>query len=223
MPEPISTGTAILGAAGVGALASRSAAKTQASAADRAAQLQQEQFDKNIELQAPWREAGINALGKMQRGDVMGQMDPSYQFRLGEGMKALDRTAAARGGLLSGATLKGAQRYGQGLASQEYGNAYNRLAALAGVGQTATGAMTGMGTQLAGALGEAGGQAAQARASGYMGGTSALSQGLNQYMNYGQQQQQNELFRQLIGNRAGGAGQYNQAMGVDFTAPNVYG
>lgn len=215
--------TAIIGSALIGGYSANKAANTQASAADRAAQLQQQQFDKNIELQAPWREAGINALGKMQRGDVMGQMDPSYQFRLGEGMKALDRTAAARGGLLSGATLKGAQRYGQGLASQEYGNAYNRLAALAGVGQTATGAMTGMGTQLAGALGEAGGQAAQARASGYMGGTSALSQGLNQYMNYGQQQQQNELFRQLIGNRAGGAGQYNQAMGVDFTAPNVYG
>ena len=209
MPDPV-TGLQV-GSTVLGVASSQKAARTQASAADRAAQLQQEQFDKNIELQAPWREAGINALGKMQRGDVMGQMDPSYQFRLGEGMKALDRTAAARGGLLSGATLKGAQRYGQGLASQEYGNAYNRLAALAGVGQTATGAMTGMGTQLAGALGEAGGQAAQARASGYMGGTSALTQGLNQYMNYGQQQQQNELFRQLIGNRApsafGSAGQ----------------
>jgi len=223
MPEPISTGTAILGAAGVGALASRSAANTQVAAADRAAQLQQQQFDKNIELQAPWREAGVNALGKLQSGDVMGQMDPSYQFRLSEGMKALDRTAAARGGLLSGATLKGAQRYGQGLASQEYGNAYNRLASMAGLGQTATGAMTGMGTQLANSLGEAGGQAAQARASGYMGGSSALSQGLGQYMNYGQQQSQNALLQQLIGNRAGGAGQYNQAMGVDFTAPNVYG
>jgi hypothetical protein len=44
-------------------------------------------------------------------------------------MKALDRTAASRGGLLSGATLKGAQRYGSDLASQEYGNAYNRFQA----------------------------------------------------------------------------------------------
>jgi len=55
------------------------------------------------------------------------QTDPGYAFRLSEGMKALDRTAASRGGLLSGATLKGAQRYGSDLASQEYGNAYNRF------------------------------------------------------------------------------------------------
>ena len=57
------------------------------------------------------------------------QADPGYAFRLSEGMKALDRTAASRGGLLSGATLKGAQRYGSDLASQEYGNAYNRFQA----------------------------------------------------------------------------------------------
>jgi hypothetical protein len=57
------------------------------------------------------------------------QADPGYAFRLSEGMKALDRTAASRGGLLSGATLKGAQQYGQGLASQEYQNAFNRYQA----------------------------------------------------------------------------------------------
>jgi hypothetical protein len=57
------------------------------------------------------------------------QTDPGYAFRLSEGMKALDRTAASRGGLLSGSTLKGAQRFGSDLASQEYGNAYNRFQA----------------------------------------------------------------------------------------------
>lgn len=206
---------AVVGSSLIGGAAANKAANTQASAADRAAQLQQQQFDKNIELQAPWREAGINALGKMQRGDVMGQMDPSYQFRLGEGMKALDRTAAARGGLLSGATLKGAQRYGQGLASQEYGNAYNRLAALAGVGQTATGAMTGMGTQLAGALGENYMGAANARASGYMGGANALSSGLGQYMGYSQNQNlMNMLGRQRgYGGGMQGMGQVNPMSG----------
>jgi hypothetical protein len=101
---------AIVGSSVIGGISANKAANTQVAAADRAAQLQQQQFDKNIELQAPWREAGVNALGKLQSGDVMGQMDPGYQFRLSEGMKALDRTAASRGGLLSGATLKGAQR-----------------------------------------------------------------------------------------------------------------
>jgi hypothetical protein len=57
------------------------------------------------------------------------QMDPSYAFRERQGMKALQNSAAARGGLLSGNTLKGIQDYSQGLASTEYGNAYNRFMA----------------------------------------------------------------------------------------------
>ena len=52
--------------------------------------------------------------------------DPGYQFRLQQGQKALETSAAARGGLLSGGTLKGIQDYAQGLASQEYGNVYAR-------------------------------------------------------------------------------------------------
>jgi hypothetical protein len=55
------------------------------------------------------------------------QADPGYNFRLSEGLKALDRQAAARGGLMSGAALKAAGRYGQEAASQEYGNAFNRF------------------------------------------------------------------------------------------------
>jgi hypothetical protein len=145
-------------------------------------------FNRQVELQEPWRQAGMNALNRMQSGDVMGMMDPSYKFRLGEGMKALDRQAAARGGLISGGALKAAQRYGQDFASQEFGNAYNRLAGLAGVGQTATGAMG----NAAGAYGANAGNlmtgAAGARASGYVGGANALTSGLGQYMNYTQGQ-----------------------------------
>jgi hypothetical protein len=54
------------------------------------------------------------------------QADPGYAFRLSEGIKALDASAAARGGLLSGNTLRGALKYGQDAASQEYTNAFNR-------------------------------------------------------------------------------------------------
>jgi hypothetical protein len=54
------------------------------------------------------------------------QADPGYAFRLGEGQKALDRQAAARGGLISGGALKAATRYGQDMGSQEYQNAFNR-------------------------------------------------------------------------------------------------
>lgn len=54
------------------------------------------------------------------------QQDPGYAFRMSEGLKALDRTAAARGGLISGGAMKAASRYGQDMASQEYQNAFNR-------------------------------------------------------------------------------------------------
>ena len=176
------------GSALLGASATKSAANTQAAASDRATDLQREMFQKQTELQQPFQEAGVNALAKMQKGVVSDYMDPSYQFRLGEGMKALERNAAARGGLISGGALKAAQRYGQDYASQEFGNAYNRLAAMAGIGQTATGAMS----NAAGNYGVNQGQnymgAANARASGYLGGANAIAGGLGQYMNYTQGQ-----------------------------------
>ena len=52
--------------------------------------------------------------------------DPGYQFRLQEGQKALERSASRRGALNTGGTLKDVSAFGQGLASQEYGNAYGR-------------------------------------------------------------------------------------------------
>lgn len=179
---------AVVVSSAIGANASSKAAKSQASAADRAAELQNEQFNKQVELQEPWRQAGINALAKLQSGNVMGTMDPSYQFRLGEGLKALDRQAAARGGLISGGALKAAQRYGQDFASQEFGNAYNRLAALAGVGQTATNQLGQAGQTTASNVGNLMTSGAAARASGYVGGANALTSGLGQYLNYSQNQ-----------------------------------
>lgn len=58
--------------------------------------------------------------------------DPGYGFRMSEGLKAVDRQAAARGGLISGAALKASQRFGQEMASQEYGNAFNRYQTVRG-------------------------------------------------------------------------------------------
>jgi len=55
------------------------------------------------------------------------EADPGYKFRMDEGMKGVERSAASRGGLFSGAAGKQLERFGQGLASQEYGNAYNRF------------------------------------------------------------------------------------------------
>jgi hypothetical protein len=203
---------AIGGSALLGASASKSAANTQAAATDRAGELQERMFNKQVELQEPWRQAGINALNRMQSGDVMGMMDPSYQFRLGEGMKALERTAAARGGLISGGALKAAQRYGQDVASTEFGNAYNRLAGLAGVGQTATGAMGNAANAYGTNAGNMMTSGAAARASGYVGGANALSSGLGQYMNYTQNQ---NLMNRLLPQSTIGGGSPSNAQLAD--------
>jgi hypothetical protein len=154
------------GAALIGAYSSSRASSAQQQAAGEATQaqreianeqtaLQREQYLKQLELNEPFRLAGLTGtnmlLNQLQGpsasakfagvpgydpasamknfGAADFQADPGYAFRLSEGMKALDRTAAARGGLLSGATLKGAQRYGSDLASQEYQNAFNRYQA----------------------------------------------------------------------------------------------
>ena len=215
---------AVVGSSLIGGSAAKSAAGTQAAAADRAAELQKEQFERQVELQAPFREAGVRALGKLEGaaeytpfGMAQFQQDPGYGFRLAEGQKALERQAAARGGLISGGALKAAQRYGQEMGSQEYTNAFNRyqaerqarlgpLQSLAGVGQTSANMLGAAGQSYATGAGEAIGAGAQARASGYMGGASALAGGLNQYMNYSQGQQQNALLQQAIAGRSGGGG-----------------
>ena len=227
---------ALIGAGGavVGGLisssAARSAAGTQAAAADRAAELQREMFERQIELQEPWRKAGEQALNKLipltdyqQFGMQQFQADPGYGFRMSEGMKALERGAAAHGGLLSGATLKGVQRFGQDLASQEYQNAFNRyqaerqarlgpLQSLAGVGQTTAQQLGQAGQQMASNVGEAMTGGAAARASGYVGGANALSSALGGAANaYMQGQMLNRLLPQQYAgfNYSPGAGGYN--------------
>jgi hypothetical protein len=216
---------ATVASAVIGSSASRSAAKAQAGAADRAAELQREQFERQVELQAPFREAGVRALPELETasrytpfGMKQFTADPGYGFRLAEGQKALDRQAAARGGLISGGALRAAQRYGQEMGSQEYTNAFNRyqterqarlnpLQSLAGVGQTSVAQLGAAGQSYATGAGEAIGAAGQARASGYMGGANALSQGLSQYMGYSQGQDRNALLARAIG--GGGGGGYN--------------
>lgn len=93
---------------------------------------------------------------------------PGYQFRLDEGTRALDRSASARGLLLSGAQNKALTRYGQGVASEEFGNYTNRLAALAGLGQTANQSVASSAGQYGANAGNAIMNSGMARASGYL-------------------------------------------------------
>jgi hypothetical protein len=207
--------TAIVGSAVVGASTAKSAAKTQAAAAGQAADIQQQQYEQTRADQAPYREAGYKALAELQRtaGNVPGafkfgasdyQADPGYAFRLAEGQKALDRQAAARGGLISGGALRAAQRYGQEMGSQEFGNAYNRAltgyntgvasenqlynrqAGLAGIGQTSTNLVGQAGQNYATNVGNLMTGAGAAQAAGQVGMANALTGGLGTYLNYSQ-------------------------------------
>ena len=73
----------------------------------------------------PWQ-GGKTALADFDPGTVDVTADPGYDFRMQEGLKAIRRRAAAGSGARGGATLKALTRYGQDMASQEYGNAYDR-------------------------------------------------------------------------------------------------
>jgi hypothetical protein len=184
-------GTALVGGY-LAAEGSADAADTAAEASGRASEAsiaeQRRQYDLNRADQAPYLAAGTGAVNRLGAGVAAGgefgatmpfdfqydqNTDPGYGFRFAEGMKGLERSAAARGGLLSGATLKGVQRYGQDMGSQEYQNAfnryltgfnantgernqlYNRISGVAGTGQTATNQIGAQGANMASNIGNA--------------------------------------------------------------------
>lgn len=220
---------AVVGSAVVGAVGASKAAKAQSKASANAtdAQLlanreniefQQAVFDQTREDNAPWRDIGSQSLQQLQKGIKSGQFDPSkfnfkadegYQFRLQEGINALDASAASRGRLQSGAQNKAITRYGQGFASNEYGNAFNRhrasegdkttkfnqLAALSNVGQIANSANQSAGNAFATNAGNStlatGNAIAQneinsgnARASAYNGMATSANQGISNYLTF---------------------------------------
>lgn len=197
---------AIGGSALIGAYSADKAAGAQIQAGREAAAQNERMFNKQVELQKPFRDVGVNALPELVAashytpfGMEQFQADPGYAFRMREGLKALDRSAAARGGLLSGNQLRGITQFGQDLASQEYGNAFNRynigfqnrlnpLQSLAGFGQTSTNQLAGAAGQLGTNLSNIAMNQGNARASGYMGMANAASSGLGQYLNYSQGQ-----------------------------------
>lgn len=198
---------AIAGSTLVGAYGANKAAKAQLQGAREGAAAEREMFERQVELQAPFREAGVNALPELIAASKYKPftyedfvVDPGYRFRLQEGLKALDRSAAARGGLLSGNQLRGVTQFGQNLASEEYGNAFNRynigfqnrlnpLQSLAGFGQTSTSQLAGAAGQLGSNLSNLAVGAGNARASGYAGMANALASGIGQGVNYYQGQQ----------------------------------
>jgi len=133
--------------------ASKEAAATQSASAQQAIDLQRDMYGQTRTDLTPYREQGgqgLTALSSLlQSGPGDFTTSPGYAFRLAEGQKAIERSAAARGTLLTGGTLKGMERFAQGLASDEYQrflNQYNtqvnQYGQLAGMGQNASSTRT---------------------------------------------------------------------------------
>lgn len=179
-----------LGGSAIGAHAAGKAADAQAQAAEDALALQREQWEKQQADLAPWLTAG--KAGLMNLSQLMGirlfqkpdgtwasvgtpttdawkTMDPGYESRINEATKAIERSAAARGGSLGGAAAKGLTRFSQDYASNEFQNVFNREAALAGIGQSSTQQLNAAGQNYANNASDLTTQMGNARASGYMG------------------------------------------------------
>jgi hypothetical protein len=215
---------AVIGTTAVTAYSANKSANAQEDAANAARQQSDDQYKLNRqdqiallaqqrEDQAPYRAAGTSALAKIMEGTSTGgrfsgdfdamslNKDPGYQFRRAEGEAGINRAAAATGAGFSGATLKALARFNSGLASQEYGAAFdrntagfNRLASLAGIGQTATNATQSAGTSAYNNIGTWGANnaalsgrltqdAGEARASGYVATGNAVNQGIKGLFN----------------------------------------
>ena len=107
------------------------------------------------------------------------QQSPGYQFRLQEGINALDTSAAARGQLSSGATMKAAMRYGQDYGTNDWSNYMNRLAGLTDSGMAAAGGQAAAATNTAAGVSNAYSNIGNAQAAGAIGVGNAFSSGLN--------------------------------------------
>lgn len=218
---------AVIGSAVVGGVvasnSANKAAKAQTSAANQANDTQLAMYSQSREDNKPFYDAGVTAMNKLAgMKDFTGadlQSEPGYQFGLTEGMKGVTNSAAARGGLLSGAALKAASQYNNDYASTKFNDAFNRdatnknrLASIAGIGQTASNVNTSSGLNTASGVAQNQLGAGNARASGYVANGNALTNSLGQATNWYTQ-------NQLINGRTGSGvteGATNQTGNFDY-------
>ena len=180
--------------------AAKNAANAQIGAANQANALEKQMYEQSRADQMPWLEQGKASLSQLANltkpgGELMRtygaadfEADPGYQFRLGEATRGADRAMAARGLTNSGTALRELSRVNQGMASDEFQNAYNRwmqqrqnqynmLSGLANTGQVTGGQLADLGSGYSGQYGQNLGQAANARASSFVAGGRSKGQG----------------------------------------------
>jgi hypothetical protein len=189
-------GSAILGA-GASIIGGNKAAKAQEKASAASIAEERRQYDLTRADYAPWRTAGAGAVGRLEEAYGLKPStqpyggfftSPGYEFRRDEGIKAIERSASARGlrtgpvDGLSGPTAKSIMRYGEGLAASEYDAYTARLAQLAGLGQSATAGTAAAGSQATSNISNALINSGNARASSYANTASSINSGLNNVM-----------------------------------------
>lgn len=190
---------AIVGSAAIGAgasiYASGEASDAQAEAAAAAAALDEKKFQQIREDLAPYRDVGaggitsyadaigLNGPEAQERARAAFRTDPGYQFTLDEGLKAIEGSAAARGGALAGGTLKDLTRFAQGTADQQYGSYLDRFLNAASLGQNAAAQTGNFGSQSSARQGGYLLDAGAARAGGYL----SAAQGVNGAISNGMQ------------------------------------
>jgi hypothetical protein len=103
-----------------------------------------EDYDKALEQQQPYADFGSESLGEFKGWLDDPTFNQNYDWRVNEGLKGVENSAAARGGALSGNALRAITDYGQNAASQEYGNEFNRWLARLGIGQGAANNMSNL-------------------------------------------------------------------------------
>ena len=193
---PVATTTAIIaGTALVGAGASVYSANKAADAQKKAAASgianERQMYDQTRTDLAPYRQVGekstalmadlygFNGPEKQAAAKMQFQSDPGYEFQRSEGLRAVEGSAAARGSALSGGAMKALQTYGTGLADQSYGNWYQRLANMQGIGQNAAAQTGNIGANTASNISNLYGQAGAAQAGGHIAMGNAITGSLS--------------------------------------------
>lgn len=151
------------------------------------------------QLEAARAHSRVTSRGGQEYGGF--QETPGYQFQFDEGQRSAESSAAARGGLVSGATLQALQARGQGLANQEYNTYLNRLSGMTNSGQNAVFGQVGANTSSAGYIQNALAGRGNAQAAGYVGAANAVNSGIENYLGY---QQFNNLANPSTANYSSG-------------------
>jgi len=179
--------------------AGQRAAGVQAEASQAGIAEQRRQFDVSQEQAAPFREAGVAALGQQQALLGLSGLDaqqqafsglsesPGQQFIRQRQEKALLRNAAATGGLGGGNVLSALNQQQAGFAQQDIQNQFARLGQLSGQGQASTQQIAQLGGQTASNIAGLQGAAGAARASGILAPAQANAAATGQVLQLGGQ------------------------------------